>query len=202
MYLYRKGELEPTLFQRVKDHINKCEQCENDWQKIQASEKFIEKLKNHQPVASHPGKLTSDILEAVKMLSIPYHKENKTIFQDLPVEWLAIQKVKMALTTIIIILALTFVFEYGYILNNISNLEKHIATQTNIATKNNILQSDCFVLLQTMPLTKTELSNAISDYAKDNKFSKNEWITISKKLCRYYKTSQLIKDKNTKSKFP
>jgi hypothetical protein len=202
MYLYKKGELNPSLFQRVKDHINKCEQCENDWQKIETSEKFTEKLKNYQPVASHSDKLTSDILEAVKMLSIPYQKENKAIFQDMPVQWLTVLKVKMALTTALLLLTLTFVFEYGYILNNISNLEKHIANQTNITAKNNILQSDCFVLLQTIPFTKMELSNAISDYVKDNKFSKNEWITISKKLCRYYKTNQLKKNKNTISKFP
>ncbi len=202
MYLYKKGELEDSLYQKVKDHINKCEHCDADWQKLKAIQNFSVKLQNHQPVISHSEKLTTNIMEVVKMIPVSHQTENRSIFQDLPIQWLTLQKVRIALSSILVILALTFIFEYGYILNNISNLERHITSQTNSSKSVDIINDDCIKLIQTLPFTEKELTGLFPGNFKGKSLSRQEWLSIGKKLCRDNKINPLLKNRNSVSRIP
>ena len=199
MYLYKEGELKTSLYRKVMDHIDKCDNCRTDWQKLKVSEKFTEDLKNYLPEITYPEKLTADIMEAIKN---PSEQEYQPALPEFPVQWLAVRKVRMAISSVLIMLILSFIVEYGYILNNITNLEQHISVQTNINTGNDNIRPECFALLNISPSAEEHLITAISKYVSKSDYSRKYWLSTSKKLCRYYKTNQLIKDKNTISKFP
>ena len=199
MDLYKEDELKTSLYRKVMDHIDKCDNCRTHWQKLQVSEKFTESLKNHQPEIAYPEKLTADIIEAIKNLD---SQKYKPVLQELPIQWLAIRKVRVAISSILILLALSFIFEYGYILNNITNLEQHISAQTNINTGNDNIRPECFALLKTSPSAEEHLITAISEYKNKSNYSRQDWVSVSKKICHFYKVNQLMKNKNSTQLIP
>jgi len=96
------SELSTTEKHELDEHLEGCPACKLAWQEQMEFQQLIQSAKSHQIAPLDAGRLTMKVMERVG-------KPKKTE----PVAWFSMRSIRIAMTSVSLFLAITFVYEYS-----------------------------------------------------------------------------------------
>ena len=131
LHLNRSGEISTQEADELRQHLRLCERCALEFQRIERADGFIDRLAAFSPVPKNPEQLTTDILRRVRAESTT--SRPLTPF-DRILDFFLIPSVRYSSVTIVVLITLTFATQVVMMMDDISNLERHMASPIRMET--------------------------------------------------------------------
>jgi hypothetical protein len=125
LHLNRSGEISAQEADELRQHLRLCERCALELQRIDRADGFIDRLGAFSPTPKNPEKLTADILRRVRVESTVPRPSNAV---DRVLDFFLIPSVRYSTVAIVLLVTLTFMTQLVTMLNDISDLEQHMAS--------------------------------------------------------------------------
>jgi hypothetical protein len=125
LHLNRSGEISTQEADELRQHVRLCERCAIELQRIERADGFINRLGEFSPAPTHPERLTADILRRVRAESTAPQPLNAF---DRILDFFLIPSVRYTTVAIVMMVTLTFMAQLVTMLNDISDLEHHMAS--------------------------------------------------------------------------
>jgi hypothetical protein len=125
LHLNRSGEVSTREADELREHLRLCERCAFEFQRIERADEFIDRLGAFSPTPGNPEQLTDDILQRVRGESTALRPLNPL---DRVLDFFLIPSVRYSTVAIVLGITLTFMTQLVMMLNEISNLEQHLAS--------------------------------------------------------------------------
>jgi hypothetical protein len=125
LHLNRSGEISVQEADELRQHLRLCERCALEFQRIERADRFVDHLGTFSPTPRNPEQLTADILRRVRAESSALRPLNPL---DRFLDFFLIPSVRYSTVAIVLLITLTFMTQLVMMLNEISNLEQHLAS--------------------------------------------------------------------------
>jgi hypothetical protein len=139
--LYREGELESGIRERLREHLAECESCNQLYQSYVKNDLRIAHLRSQSPVCADEAGITNRIADSVAEMKKRPAESGSTVFLDRFMELTMMPALRRLAVACILILAAVFVYQQVYIFSSTAKLEKQLsaagkAELTNSASDN------------------------------------------------------------------
>jgi hypothetical protein len=125
LHLNRSGEISEHEAEELRQHLRLCEKCSLELQRIERADGFIDRLSTFSPISKNPEKLTTDILRRVRAESVAPASSDAL---DALLDFFLLPSVRYSTVAIIVLILLTPATQLVMMLNDISNLERRMAS--------------------------------------------------------------------------
>jgi hypothetical protein len=125
--LYREGELEAGIRDRLREHCAECESCKQMVQAYLKNDTLAAQIRSQSPVSNNEDILTNRIMHAVDTMQKRPGEAGFTALPDRIVELAMMPAVRRMAVACILIIAALFAYQQVYIYSNTAKLEKQLS---------------------------------------------------------------------------
>ena len=125
LHLNRSGEIFRQEADELRQHLRLCEKCSLELQRVERADGFIDRLGAFSPVPKNPEELAANILRRVRAESTARRSLNPL---DRFLDFFLLPSVRYATVAIVLLITMTFMAQLLVLMNNISDLEQHMAS--------------------------------------------------------------------------
>jgi hypothetical protein len=125
--LYREGELEAGIRERLREHLAECESCNQMYQAYVKNDSQIAQIRSQSPICEDEASITNRIVDTVAEMKKRPAETGSTVFLDRFMGLTMIPAVRRIAVACILILAAVFVYQQAYIFSNTAKLEKQLS---------------------------------------------------------------------------
>lgn len=179
LHFNRPGELNESQTKILEEHLKVCETCLEKQREINEADEAITRLKKMQPVLSEPAKLTDAIMSEIDA-SIQKEKSGLGKILDALLDSLTLYQVRVALSLITIFLVGTLLTQQIYILDQVSKLEKKMASGQPISDKYYAIKSSELASIW----NPNELRSLVGAFFERDLKSSNDLFFLKKKTVK------------------
>lgn len=125
--LYREGELEAGIREKLRKHLAECESCNQMYRAYVKNDAGIAQIRSQSPVCENEDRITNRILDAVAEMK---KRPGETVFTartDRILDLAIMPAIRRIAVACILILAAVFVYQQVYIFSNTAKLEKQLS---------------------------------------------------------------------------
>jgi hypothetical protein len=125
--LYREGELEDSLQERLREHLAVCESCSRLYHTYERNERLAAQIRSHHPVCRDEGRITGQILSAVADMNNRTKEKGLVVLVNQALDIAAVPAVRRVAVACILIAAIFFGYQQLYIFSKTTQLEKQLS---------------------------------------------------------------------------
>jgi hypothetical protein len=132
--LYREGELEAGIQQRLREHLAKCESCSQLYQAYMQNDETIAPIRSQIPVPDNMDIITGRIMNAIAETK---KRPGETGFADRInriVDLVMLPAVRRIAVACILFIAAVFIYQQSYIYTRTAMLEKQLSAAGKAGT--------------------------------------------------------------------
>jgi len=143
--LHREGELEAGIRERLREHLEECESCNQVYQSYLKNDRMAAQIRAHRVASKNEDGITNRIMNAVADMQ---KRPGETMFLS-PMERIVkltmLPAVRWVAAACILIIVSVFIYQQAYIYSNTSRLEKQLsdAGKAGTATSASVDMQDC-----------------------------------------------------------
>ena len=125
--LYREGELEAGIQERLSEHLAACESCRQLYRSYKANDRMAAQIRSQSPVCIDEDIITNRIMNTLADMKKRPAETGFSVFADRIIGLAMLPAVRRIAIACILIIAAAFAYQQVYIQSNTVRLEKQLS---------------------------------------------------------------------------
>jgi hypothetical protein len=128
--LNRPGELSGREAEGLAQHLRTCTECSEEFKRVQAADRIVERLRSTPPILEHPAALVDAVLTGISRPGAATARRSRREVSSRLLDFVLSPAIRFGTAGLAVIAIGVFVVQEAFLLSSVNALEEKMAAQT------------------------------------------------------------------------